>query len=84
MNRRDVLRSAIAAIALVPLRAAAQRGLPVVGYLSSRSAEVETRLRTGFLEGSEQRSFVVDRNVAVEYRVVRASCYQMLPFLGSQ
>ena len=50
MRRRDVLGSAVAAAALAPFGAAAQPGLPIVGYLSSRSAEAETG-RTGFLEG---------------------------------
>jgi putative tryptophan/tyrosine transport system substrate-binding protein len=68
MNRRDVLRGVVASIALVPLRAAAQSGLPVIGYLSQGSAEAETPLRTAFLEGLEQEGFVVGRNVAIEYR----------------
>jgi hypothetical protein len=49
----------------MPFGATAQPGLPVLGYLSIRSAEAETPLRTGFLEGLEQRGFVVGRNVAI-------------------
>src|SRR5215472_11430246 len=68
MNRRAFLRSAVAAASLPPFGAAAQPGLPIIGYLSSRSAEAETPLRAGFLEGLEQQGFVVGRNVVIEYR----------------
>jgi putative ABC transport system substrate-binding protein len=60
------LRSA-AAVGLAPFGAAAQPGFPVIGYLSSRSAETETG-RPAFLEGLEQQGFVVGRNVAIAYR----------------
>jgi ABC-type uncharacterized transport system substrate-binding protein len=68
MNRRELLALIGGAAALAPFGATAQPGLPVIGYLSSRSAEAETPLRTGFLEGLEQAGFVVGRNVAIEYR----------------
>ena len=68
MKRRDLLRSAVAAAALATFGATAQPALPVIGYLSSRSAEAETPLRTGFLEGLEQSGFVIGKNVAIEYR----------------
>ena len=70
-------------MALVPLRAAARSGLPVIGYLSSRSATAETPLRTGFLEGLEQAGFVVGRNVAVEYRYAEGS-FDRLPSLAAE
>jgi len=68
VNRRELLALIGGAAALAPFGATAQPGLPVIGYLSSRSAEAETPLRTGFLDGLEQRGFVVGRNVAIEYR----------------
>jgi putative ABC transport system substrate-binding protein len=77
------LRSALDAFALVPLRAAAQAGLPIIGYLSSRSAEAETPLRTAFLEGLEQAGFVVGRNVAIEYRYAKGS-FDRLPALAAE
>jgi putative tryptophan/tyrosine transport system substrate-binding protein len=67
----------------VPLRATAQPGPPVIGYLSSRSAEAETPLRTGFLEGLEQAGFVVGRNVAIEYRYTEGS-FDRLPSLAAE
>jgi putative ABC transport system substrate-binding protein len=71
------------AVGPVPLRAAAQPGLRVIGYLSSRSAEAETPLRTGFLEGLEQAGFVVGRNVAIEYRFAEGS-FERLPALAAE
>jgi putative tryptophan/tyrosine transport system substrate-binding protein len=83
MRRRDLLRSAVVAAALAPFGATAQRGLPVIGYLSSRSAEAETPLRTGFLDGLEIQGFVVGRNVAIEYRFAEGSL-DRLPSLAAE
>jgi len=68
MRRRDLLAGAAAAAVLAPLAAAAQPGVPIVGYLSNRSPEVETSLREPLLEALEKAGFVVGRNVAIEYR----------------
>ena len=65
MNRRDLLSGAVAAAALAPLRATAQSGLPVIGYLSSRSAEAEIPVWTGFLNGLKQAGFIVGQNVVI-------------------
>jgi hypothetical protein len=69
MRRRDFLGGAITGAALVPFGAAAQPGVPVIGYLSSRSPEARTYIRSQaeFLEELEQAGFVVDRNIAIEY-----------------
>jgi putative tryptophan/tyrosine transport system substrate-binding protein len=83
MNRRDLLRSAVGAAALAPFGATAQPGLPVIGYLSNRSAEAETPLRTLILEGLEQRGFVVGRNVAIEDRYAEGS-FERLPSLAAE
>jgi putative tryptophan/tyrosine transport system substrate-binding protein len=83
VNRRDVLQNAVAAVALVSLRAAAQSGLRVIGYLSSRSAEAETPNRTPFLDGLKQAGFVVGRNVAIEYRYAEGSL-DRLPSLAAE
>ena len=83
MKRRDLLSGAVAAAALAPLRATAQPGLPVIGYLSSRSAGAETPLRTAFLDGLEQQGFVVGRNVAIEYRYAEGRL-DRLPSLAAE
>jgi putative tryptophan/tyrosine transport system substrate-binding protein len=83
MNRRGFLAALGGAAALAPFGATAQPGLPVIGYFSSRSAEAETPLRTGFLEGLEQQGFVVGRNVAIEYRYAQGSA-DRLPSLAAE
>src|SRR5215510_6697636 len=83
MNRRELLALIGGAAALAPFGAVAQPGLPVIGYLSSRSAEAETPVRTGFLEGLEQSGFVVGRNVAIEYRYAGGN-FDRLPSLAAE
>jgi len=69
MRRRDLLGSLAAAAALAPIGAAAQpKAMPVIGYISSRSAKAEMPRLSAFLAGLEQAGFVVGRNVAIEYR----------------
>src|SRR5215468_5486329 len=83
MNRRELLALIGTAAALVPFAATAQPGLPVIGYLSSRSAEAETPLRTGVLDGLAQQGFVVGRDVAIEYRYAEGS-FDRLPSLAAE
>src|SRR5215469_16592693 len=80
INRRELLAVIGGAAALAPFAAAAQPGLPVIGYLSSRSAEAEAPLRTGFLEGLEQQGFVAGRNVAIEYRFTEGNLDRLPSF----
>jgi putative ABC transport system substrate-binding protein len=68
MNRRDLLAVIGGVTAFAPLGAVAQPALPVIGYLSSRSAEAETPNRIVFLEGLNQGGFIVGQNVTIEYR----------------
>jgi putative tryptophan/tyrosine transport system substrate-binding protein len=85
MRRRDVLGSAVAATALAPFGAVAQSALPFVGYLSSRSPETGTHIRSraAFLGGLEQAGFVVGRNVAIEYRFAEGRS-DRLPMLAAE
>jgi hypothetical protein len=55
MRRRDFLGNTVAAAALAPFGAAAQPGLPIIGYLTSLSPEAETFIR-GRAQGSRMRS----------------------------
>jgi putative tryptophan/tyrosine transport system substrate-binding protein len=83
INRRELLALIGGAVALVPLRSAAQPGLPVIGYLSNNSAEADISLRTGLLDGLAQRGFVVGRNVAIEYRFAEGN-NERLPSLAAE
>src|SRR6516225_4490317 len=83
MNRRDLLGLICGAAAVAPFAAMGEPALPVIGYLSSRSAEAETPNRTPFLEGLEQAGFVVARNVAIEYRYAEGRL-DRLPALAAE
>src|SRR5690242_6702892 len=51
-----------------PLVARGQTAMPVIGYLSGRSAAAEAPLREPFLRSLKEAGFEVGRNIAVEYR----------------
>jgi len=68
MRRRDLLKVFAGGMATWPLEVHAQKTVPVIGYLSSRSPDVEGALRTPFLKALEAAGFVVGRDVLIEYR----------------
>jgi putative ABC transport system substrate-binding protein len=68
IGRRELI-TLVGGAAAWPLAARAQRpDKPVVGYLSSRSADAETRLQAAFDQGLRETGFVKGQNVAIEYR----------------
>jgi putative tryptophan/tyrosine transport system substrate-binding protein len=67
MRRRRFLSLVGGAVAW-PLVAHTQTAIPVIGYLSARSASAEGPLREPFLKSLEEAGFVVGRNIAIEYR----------------
>jgi putative ABC transport system substrate-binding protein len=67
MRRRSLLSLVGGAVAW-PLVVHTQTAIPVIGYLSSRSASAEGPLREPFLKSLEAAGFVVGRNIAIEYR----------------
>ena len=83
IGRRDLLVSALAGAALGPVSAAAQPGLPKIGYFSTRSPEAETPLQAGVLAGLKKAGFVVGRNIAIEYRYGEGSL-ERLPSLAAE
>src|SRR5215470_5583960 len=69
MRRREFVTLLGGAATTWPFVAHAQKtAIPVIGYLSARSAGTETALRTPFLKALAEGGFVADRNVLVEYR----------------
>jgi putative ABC transport system substrate-binding protein len=67
--RRRELITLLGGAAAWPLAARAQQAsVPVIGYLSGRSADAEEPIRIPFLNALEQSGFAAGRNVAVEYR----------------
>jgi putative tryptophan/tyrosine transport system substrate-binding protein len=52
-----------------PLAARAQQSaMPVIGYLSTRSAEDTTHLLAAFRTGLAQNGYIEGQNVTIEYR----------------
>jgi len=65
MRRRRFL-SLVGSVAAWPLVTHTQTAIPVIGYLSARSASAERPLREPFLKSLEEAGFVVGRNIAIE------------------
>jgi hypothetical protein len=66
MRRREILAGLTgAAASLLPARA--QQRIPVIGFLSSASADQDAGRLRGFRQGLSEMGYVEGRNVAVEY-----------------
>jgi putative ABC transport system substrate-binding protein len=67
MRRRDFV-TLFGGAAAWPLTARAQRSsLPVVAYISGRSAEASVRVAAAFRKGLNETGYVEGQNVTVEY-----------------
>jgi ABC-type uncharacterized transport system substrate-binding protein len=69
MRRRDFFGLLGGTVLAWPMTArAAPSALPLIGFLSSRSANDSTRVLAGFRKGLAEAGLVEGQNVAVEYR----------------
>jgi putative tryptophan/tyrosine transport system substrate-binding protein len=69
VRRRDFITLVGGAAAGWPLAAnAQQQALPLVGFLSSRSAEDTTKLVEAFRDGLQVSGFVAGKDIEIEYR----------------
>jgi putative ABC transport system substrate-binding protein len=74
---------ALGALALTPPLARAESASPVIGFLSSRSAEDAAGHLAAFLQGLKAFGYMEGRNVAIEYRWANGH-YERLPALARE
>ena len=68
MRRREFI-AGLGSAAVWPLEARAQqRAMPLIGYLSSRTADSETSMLVSLRRGLADVGYAEGRNVAIEYR----------------
>jgi len=82
MDRRRFIAFFGGAIALPCVAAAQQRAMPVIGFLSSRSAGESEPNLAAFHHGLSEIGYVDERNAAIEYRWAEGR-YDQLPALAA-
>src|SRR5262245_7539859 len=84
MRRRDFIKVICGTTAGWPLVAQAQQpAIPVVGWLSARSADQSADFSAAFRQGLKETGFTENQNVAIEYRWAQGA-YDRLPALAAE
>lgn len=81
MRRREFI-SLLGGAAAIPLAARAQQTMPVVGFLSSLTAQVTNKRIASFTGGLRETGQIVDRDVAIIQRLADGQ-YDRLPALAA-
>ena len=79
MRRREFI-TVVGSAAVWPLAARAQSAMPVVAFLRTGSADIESRNVAAFRKGLNETGYVEGQNVTVEYHWLE-SPYDRLPAL---
>jgi putative tryptophan/tyrosine transport system substrate-binding protein len=83
MRRREFIAE-LGGVAAWPLAARAQQGaIPVIAYLSTRSADSDRSMLAAFRRGLNQLSFEEGRNLTIEYRFADGQ-YDRVPELVTE
>ena len=82
MRRREFIAGLGSTAAWPVVARAQQSALPVVGFLSSQSADASKSLIARFAQGLKEAGFVEGQNVAIEYRWAENE-YDRLPALAA-
>src|ERR1700730_9351511 len=82
MRRREFITLLVGAVAR-PLAARAQRGMPLIGFLSSRSPGESAGVVAAFREGLRKTGFAEGRNLAIAFRWAEGH-YDRLPVLATE
>jgi putative ABC transport system substrate-binding protein len=82
MRRREFIAGLGSAAAWPAVAQAQQPAMPVIGWLSSQSAEDDSNRTVPFIRGLKEAGYVEGQNVAVEYRSAENQ-YDRLPALAA-
>jgi putative tryptophan/tyrosine transport system substrate-binding protein len=84
IRRRDFIAGLGSAAAWPVVARAQQPAMPVIGFLSALSAELDYKdVTVPFLQGLKETGYVVGQNVAIEYRYAENQ-YDRLPALAAE